>query len=59
MGSLTAVIQGTGAQYNFTRLDSDRPVQDGEDDYERHHDADYRSAKFVREPKASQRSTSC
>jgi hypothetical protein len=53
MGSLTVVIQGTGAQHNFTPLDSDRPVPDGEGDYERRgHDADYMSAKFVREPKA-------
>jgi hypothetical protein len=51
MGSWTVVIQGTGAQHNFTRLDSNRPVPDGEGDYERrHHDADYRSVKFVREP---------
>jgi hypothetical protein len=53
MGNWTLVIQGTGAHHNFKKLEPDKLVPDGEGDYERVcDDADYMSARFVRELKA-------
>jgi len=42
MGNWTLIVQGTGAHHYFKELGPNRPIPDGEDDYERYcNDADY------------------
>jgi hypothetical protein len=55
MGNWTLVIQGTGAHHNFRQAEANKLIPDGEGDYERdcQGDADYLTARFVRELKAS------
>jgi hypothetical protein len=52
MGQWTIVIHGTGCHHNFMEADG-KLVPDGEGDYIRScADADYASARFIRELKA-------
>jgi hypothetical protein len=55
MGNWTIIIQGAGAHHNFKQVEANALIPDGEGDFERtcEYDADYLSARFVRELKSN------